>query len=222
MPAVTLSSATAAKPTFTAPDVGVAGAALTFQLTVTDSGGLQNSDTSIVNVSWVNVAPHADAGPDQTVDEGRTATLDASGSTDPDDGITSYLWTQTAGSSVTLSSSNTIKPTFIAPGISAAGTTLTFQVRVTDQGGLQNTDTVTITVRDNGITDFDAKPGSIPFKTSNNKSSAIKINSGGNLTSLQVVDPSTIANNTNKPASLPYGLFDIKIKVDSIGGTAKV
>ena len=49
---------------FTTPDVGPDGAMLTFRLTVTDSGDLQSVDTTIVNVSWVNETPGADAGTD--------------------------------------------------------------------------------------------------------------------------------------------------------------
>jgi hypothetical protein len=98
---VTLSDTSAARPTFTAPNVGPGGASLTFQLTVTDSGGLQSTDTCIVNVSWVNLPPTADAGPDQTVDEGVTVTLDGSNSSDPDNDISSYQWNQTGGLSVT-------------------------------------------------------------------------------------------------------------------------
>jgi len=41
-----LSSPTAAQPTFSAPDVGPGGEALSFQLTVTDNGGLSSTDTN--------------------------------------------------------------------------------------------------------------------------------------------------------------------------------
>jgi len=143
---VTLSEATAAQPIFTAPNVGPDGASLTFQLTVTDDGGLQSADTCIVNVSWVNVAPTADAGPDQTVDEGMTVALDGANSTDADGAIASYLWTQKAGASVTLSDSASAQPTFTAPYVGLTGEALTFQLTVTDNGGLADTDTVIINV----------------------------------------------------------------------------
>jgi hypothetical protein len=108
---VTLSDATAAKPTFTAPSVWWWRLTLTFQIEVTDNGGLKDTDTVIINVTnVVNQAPTANAGPDQTVNEGATVTLDGSNSTDPDGSITSYLWTQTAGTSVTLSDATAAKP----------------------------------------------------------------------------------------------------------------
>ena len=90
-------------------------------------------------------APIANAGDDQTVNSGNTITLDGSGSQDTDGTIASYLWTQTAGSTVSLSQNNVIKPTFLAPAVSEA-TTLTFQLTVTDNSGLTSTDTVDITV----------------------------------------------------------------------------
>ncbi len=144
--AVTLSSASAAQPTFAAPSVGAGGVALTFELTVTDNGGLSDTDTVIVNVSNVNQAPTADAGPNQTVDEGATVTLNASNSSDPDGTISSYQWTQTAGTAVTLSSTSAAQPTFAAPTVSAGGEALVFELEVTDDRGLKDTDSVIINV----------------------------------------------------------------------------
>jgi LmbE family N-acetylglucosaminyl deacetylase/mannose/fructose/N-acetylgalactosamine-specific phosphotransferase system component IIB len=136
-PSVTLSSSTTVKPTFTAPSTATT---LTFQLVVTD--GSQSSQPSTVNIK-VNPpnAPTANAGPDQSVTAGASVQLDGSGSTDPG-GNPSYQWTQTAGPSVTLSSSTTVKPTFTAPSTAA---TLTFQLTVTD-GSQSSQDTVNITV----------------------------------------------------------------------------
>ena len=59
-----------------------------------------------------NASPKANAGPDQSVTEGDTVTLDGSNSTDPDDGIDTYQWSQVSGTSVTLSDTTAIKPTF--------------------------------------------------------------------------------------------------------------
>ena len=143
---VTLSDTSATQPTFVAPDVGADGGTVPFQLTVTDTEGLQDSDTCTVNISWVNAPPVADAGPDQTVNEGTTATLDGSGSTDSDDGIASYVWTQTGGTSITLSDPNAVQPTFTAPDVGTGGAVLTFDLTVTDNGGLPDTDTVLINV----------------------------------------------------------------------------
>src|SRR5262249_19747195 len=57
-------------------------------------------------------------------------------------GIT-YAWSQTAGTSVTLSSTTVAKPTFTAPN--TAGT-LTFMLTVTSENGLTATDSVDINV----------------------------------------------------------------------------
>ena len=42
--------------------------------------------------------PAADAGPPQIVEEGETVTLDASQSSDPNDAVIAYEWTQIDGS----------------------------------------------------------------------------------------------------------------------------
>ena len=147
-PSVTLSNSMVMKPTFTSPDVGIDGAALTFQLTVTDTGGLKDTDTCIINASWNNIAPTANAGPDQTVEKGATVTLDGSNSSDPDEGdsIASYLWEQKDGPSVTLSNSMVMKPTFTAPDVGIDGAALTFQLTVTDTGGLKGEDTCIVNI----------------------------------------------------------------------------
>ena len=90
----------------------------------------------------------ANAGSDQTVDEGSAVTLDGSGSSDPDDGIASYLWEQTDGTAVTLSNPTAAKPTFTAPNFVSGNNMLTFRLTVTDNGSQSTGDTVTITVSD--------------------------------------------------------------------------
>jgi hypothetical protein len=143
---VTLSDSTFTQPSFTAPYVGLTGEALTFELTVQDDGGLADTDTVIINVSNVNQAPTADAGADQTVEEGMTVTLDGSNSWDADGAVVSYSWTQVDGLAVTLSETWTAQPTFTAPDVSADEASLTFQLTVTDDGGLQSADTCVVDV----------------------------------------------------------------------------
>jgi hypothetical protein len=70
-----------------------------------------------------------------------TVTLDGSNSSDPDNDISSYQWNQTGGLSVSLSNTSAARPTFTAPNVGPSGESLTFQLTVTDSGGLQSTDT---------------------------------------------------------------------------------
>ena len=145
-PAVNISNPTDTQPTFVAPDASSQDVSLTFQLTVEDIGGLKSTDTCVVNVSWTNTSPIADAGPDQTVTEGYTITLSGLNSSDPDDGIASYLWEQTGGPVVNISNPTDIQPTFVAPDASSQDVSLTFQLTVEDFGGLRSTDTCVVNV----------------------------------------------------------------------------
>jgi hypothetical protein len=146
-PSVSLSDPEAVQPTFLAPEVGPDGLSFTFELTVTDVGGLQASDTTIVNVIWLNDPPTANAGVDQTVLEKSKVTLDGSNSLDPDDGIESYLWKQVAGRSVTFSDPTSAQPTFEAPSFDDGGNQpLIFDLVVTDNGGLQSSDSTNVSV----------------------------------------------------------------------------
>jgi hypothetical protein len=92
------------------------------------------------------MAPIANAGPDQTVDEQSAVTLDGSGSADSDGMISVYEWTQLAGTAVTLNETSPEMPTFAAPDLDV-DETLTFQLIVTDDDGASsNSDTVDISV----------------------------------------------------------------------------
>lgn len=93
-----------------------------------------------------NQPPVANAGSDQSVDEGSTVTLDGAGSYDPDGAIYRYLWTQTAGPPVVLAGADSARATFTAPTVDA-DVTLRFELKVIDAFQASATDTVTITVR---------------------------------------------------------------------------
>jgi PKD repeat protein len=108
----------------------------------------------VIPVTITNLAPTANAGPDQGVYVSTLVTLNGSGSTDPD-GHTPliYGWRQTGGSVVTLDNAAVSQPTFTAP---AAPSILTFTLMVTDARGLTAVaqDQVVIAVNDVPITNL--------------------------------------------------------------------
>ena len=108
----------------------------------------QKAATTLTLDDGAGQPPVANAGIDQTVIGGATVTLNSGGSTDIDGSIISQGWTQTAGTTVTLSDPSAVAPTFTAP-TTATEREYTFQVEVTDDDGLTATDTVTITVEAN-------------------------------------------------------------------------
>jgi len=92
---------------------------------------------------YANQAPIADAGPDQTVEEGSTVTLDGSGSSDPDEDSLTYNWTAPDG--ITLSDPTAISPTFDAPEVDS-NTDYEFVLTVNDGELDSEPDTTLITV----------------------------------------------------------------------------
>lgn len=93
-----------------------------------------------------NAPPAANAGPDVTVTEGATVTLNGLGSTDPENNIQSYAWTQVTGTSVTLGTPNAAQASFVAGAPAGSSETLTFRLTVTDAFGLTSTDDISVTV----------------------------------------------------------------------------
>src|SRR5919109_346117 len=145
-PTVTINDANSATATFDAPSVS-ANTELTFKLTVTDNDGATAEDSVVVTINNVNQNPIANAGTDQTVNEGDSVSLDGSASSDADGTIASYSWTQTAGTAVTLSDASSATPSFTAPNVGSNGDALAFELTVTDNDGATSTaDSVSVTV----------------------------------------------------------------------------
>jgi hypothetical protein len=192
-PSVTLTGANTSKASFRAPIVKPEGTSLTFQLTVVyfvNRTIFTDTDSTTVNVRFVNDPPVADAGSDQTVNEETSVTLDGSKSTDPEDEELTYHWKQVAGPLVTLSNPLTVKPTFFTPNVGPSGETLAFELTVIDVGGLQDIDTTTVNViGDNDAPVADAgpnqtgrqesHPGWVKLNRSRGWSSIIPLESGG-------------------------------------------
>jgi len=160
---VTLSANNAQGVTFSAPQLSQA-TILTFNLTVTDSGGKTHHDSINITVQAYNNAPVANAGSDQTVTSLATVTLDGTAGSDIEDDAKStaltYLWQQTGdlSNAITLSDVNVISPTFAAPYL-LNDVVVTLSLTVTDSGGKANADSVNISIEtpyqafnDTGIT----------------------------------------------------------------------
>lgn len=139
---VALTDSDTATPSFTAP---ATSDTLSFLLTVTDNNSSTATDS--VNISVMtgdsNYRPTANAGTDQSVTGSSTVYLDGTGSYDSDGSIASYAWTQTGGTSITLTNSNTATPSFTAPNNTD---TLAFKLTVTDEKGATATDYIQVFV----------------------------------------------------------------------------
>lgn len=97
-----------------------------------------------------NQAPTVSAGGDQDVLELTVVNLSGTG-TDPDDASNTltFAWSQTSGIDVTITSPNSAAASFTAPDVAAGvPAILTFELTVTDPGGLSTTDSVSVTVRE--------------------------------------------------------------------------
>ena len=136
-----------------------------FTFKANDGTDVSNTATISITVNPVNDMPTANAGTDQTVIEGDVVNLDGSGSLDTEGAIT-FSWSQSSGIPITLSDSSASNPTFTAPGVSISND-LTFDLTVTDGGGLTDTDTIIVTVDPKplaSVTITSPQPGEISGK----------------------------------------------------------
>ena len=102
-----------------------------------------------------NQPPTAEAGADQSVNEGVVVKLSAFGSADPDDGIAGYSWQQIGGTEVSLSTPTASETIFVSPDVVQRVEELTFQLTVRDQAGRQAIDTCSVYVLDAAALDSD-------------------------------------------------------------------
>ncbi|HEV8273637.1 MAG TPA: PKD domain-containing protein [Chitinophagaceae bacterium] len=138
-----INNTTAAKTIVKNLDTGV----YSFELLVKDNGGLTAKDTMQVIVTRnapTNRAPVANAGNDTTITlPANTILLNGSLSTDPDNNISSYMWTKISGPSpFNIANANAVQTqvTNLVQG------RYQFELKVTDGGGLFSKDTIQVTV----------------------------------------------------------------------------
>ena len=94
-----------------------------------------------------NSAPTADAGTDQTLQEGSEVTLSGTAS-DPDGDNLAYSWTYDRDDlGVSLDDPAVLSTTFTAPQVDSE-TTITFTLTATDEHDATTSDTVTVTIQD--------------------------------------------------------------------------
>lgn len=138
--AAVLSSATDAKPTFTADVAGTYVATL-----IVNDGKVDSAPVDVtITATVANAAPVANAGPDQNVTTGVPVKLDGSASSDANGDVLSYRWTmdsRPSGSTASLSSPSVVNPTFTPDVAGAYVLSL-----IVDDGSLRSVaDSVTIT-----------------------------------------------------------------------------
>ena len=138
-----------------------------------------------------------------------TVTLDGSRSTDADDGIASYHWSQVDGTPVLLSDHNSAVATFTAPETDQYGSNLTFNLTVTDSGGLKSTIICLVYVTQTNWTDpeITLEAEDMPTKTTGGSTTG-----GWNLWS-----NGYIADNADFPGEGTY-TFEISAKGSFAGG----
>lgn len=243
----TIGSATGKTVAFTAPDID---GSIVIAFTVTDEDGRRSEPVhmtlTITGSGGIeNQPPVADAGADQSVDEGDTVHLDGSGSSDPDGTLVAYKWDVFDGGGVELSGADGARAAFTAPQVDAE-TAWTFRLVVTDDKGASSFDTVVVSVADtpdgnrngmpdeleandgdadgDGINDFD-DADSVCFRHINGENEYIRFYTNkGDLRDIRnLPDTDTSIPTAGKPdGTCPFGVISYRIDGLSTGETVEV
>ena len=177
------------------------------QLIVND--GFQDSMPDTVVVTVVNRAPVADAGSDQSVFTGSTATLTGAASSDPDGDALTYQWAFTsvpAGSAATLAGASSMAPSFTADVVGAYVVSLT----VTDPSGAASIDsvtvnaftpaTVTVTASDANASETGPDNGTFTFTRSGSTAAALVVQYRVGGTATNGIDYASLSGSVTIPA----------------------
>ena len=148
-PPIILNDSDTERPSFIIPSNISTDTSLRFALIVKDDKGADSKNSAVVTITvkHLNRSPVADAGKNQTVNAGHIATIDASGSKDPDGDLLKYSWKQTAGPAVTLSGADKPIATFTTPKDISTETALIFKLTVTDDKNARDIATNQVTVK---------------------------------------------------------------------------
>ena len=120
--------------------------AFIFTLTVND-GTVDVTDTLQVTITdSPNSQPEVGAGDDQEVVEGATVSLSGTATDDDTEDTLAYSWTHDGTLAITITGSDSLSASFMAPGV-AANTTITVTLTVND-GTVDVTDTLQVTITD--------------------------------------------------------------------------
>jgi len=123
---------------------GLSEGVYTFQLLVTDNNGLSNESTVTITVNAANVAPNVNAGSPQSITlPNNTITLQGSASGNNGATIVSTTWAEVSGPNTATIADPTNLNTNVSGLILGV---YTFRLSATDNNGLSNTATVTVTV----------------------------------------------------------------------------
>ena len=201
-----------------------------FKLTVTDNGGLSNSDNITITVNAApNQPPVVNAGNNVTITlPTNLYTIADATASDPDGTIVSYVWSKTAGGTYTINDATILNPTVsnLVAGV------YTFKLVVTDNNGATATSNMKITVNNQPNIPPNVNAGkdtTLILPTTSYQTVATATDADGTVTTYQWLQISgTTVTISNASSLLPLisnfvvGTFGFSLTVgDNLGATAK-